>query len=151
MVPVRVTSRSRRWGLSLLGLLLGVILSVAVVAPALTREASKQPWVNSGDTGRDMALAAGCDMSQNEVAMEESIYDYIRGAGVATVEEAVLGMRQNLARDGTPLFSTEELEAAVAAADLESDPIEVRLPGATLTIDRTGEGKYLVVETVQCA
>ena len=121
MVPVRVTSRSRRWGLSLLGLLLGVILSVAVVAPALTREASKQPRANSGDTGRDMALAAGCDMSQNEVAMEESIYDYIEGAGVATVEEAVLGARHVLSRDGTA-YSTEELKAAVRCSRPRHQP-----------------------------
>jgi hypothetical protein len=148
-VRVRVASRSRRWGLSLLGLLLSVVLGVVIVAPALTREAAKQTK-NVGDPGREMALLAGCDMSQAEVSMEVGEYDYVRGAGVATVEEAVLGMRPGLARDGTP-FSTEELKAAVAAADLDTDPIEVRLPGATLTIDRTSEGKYLVVETVQCA
>lgn len=150
MVRVGATSRARRWGLSLLGLLLGVVLAVAIVAPALTRESSKQPRKDAGDTGREMALSAGCDMSQNEVPMEVGEIDYVAGAGVATLEEAVLGMRQFLARDGTP-FSMEELEAAVAAADLDTDPIEVRLPGATLSVDRTGEGKYLVVETVQCA
>jgi len=150
MVRVRVTSRSRRWGLSLLGLLLGAVLAVVIVAPALTRETNRQATMNAQDTGRDMALSAGCDMSQNEVPMEVSEIDYVLGAGAASLEEAVVGMRQFLASGGTPI-SREELQAAVAAADLDTDPIEVRLPGATLTIDRMGEGKYLVVETVQCA
>lgn len=89
MVRVIETNRSRRWGLSLLGLLLGVILAVVIVGPALTSE-SGQPSKSQkdrGDVGRDMALSAGCDMFQNEVAMEETIYDYLLGAGVATLEE----------------------------------------------------------------
>ena len=132
-----------------MGLLLGVVLAVAIAVPALTRQAAKQTK-NVGDPGREMALSAGCDMSQAEVPMEVSEIDYMAGAGALSLEEAVVGMRQFLASNGTAI-SREELEAAAAAADLDTDPIEVRLPGATLTVDRTGEGKYLVVETVQCA
>jgi hypothetical protein len=155
-VQMRATSRTRRGGLTLLGLLLGVVLALAVVAPALTRESSERPKPeeDTGDVGREMALSAGCDMSQNEVPMNVGIYDYVRepggSLGVATVEEAVLGMREALARDGSP-FSREELEAAVAAADHDTNPIEVRLPGASISVERTPEGKYLVGGTVQCA
>jgi hypothetical protein len=133
-----------------LGVLLAVVLAVAIVGPALTQETGEPADWDSGDVGREMALSAGCDISQAGVAMNEATYDYAAGAGVATVEEAVLGMAQGLARDGVA-FSIGELEAAVAAADLDTNPIEVRLPVASISIERTSEGKYLVRERIVCA
>jgi hypothetical protein len=41
--------------------------------PALSREPSDEA---QEDTGRAMAEAAGCDLSQSEVAVSEGVFDY---------------------------------------------------------------------------
>lgn len=140
--------RSRRWQLGF-GLVLGLLLAIAIVAPVLTRKSGERPKNDTGDTGREMALSAGCDMSQNEVPMNVGTLDYTRGFGYPTVEEAVMGFSGYLKQNGLTV-SRDDLKEAAAAATKDTIPIEVRLPGASLHVVDNGGG-YVVGEVVLCA
>jgi hypothetical protein len=127
---------------------LGVALAFAAVAPAFTQEGADQ----LSDPGRSWAESAGCDLSRDAVRMNVSTYDYIRAApvGAGTVEEAVLGVWDELAEGGAT-FSSEDLREAAASTPRDVSPIEVRLPGAAITVEKTHDGTYIVAQVVQCA
>ena len=128
-----------------LGLGLGVLLSLAVMIPALSQFAPEQPK----DPGREMALAAGCDLTQEEVAMSVTQFENWTGERPATLEEAVLGVAEFLADDGA-VFSTADLEAAADAAT-GTNPYEVKLPGVSIGVQRMPDGSYAVTDVLQCA
>jgi hypothetical protein len=145
---MRAPARRRAAGL---GVPLGFLLVLAIVVPGLTQEEPE----DSEDPGRDMALAAGCDMSKNEVAMEVASLDYLRDSGSATVEEAVLGMRGYLEQNGLSV-SEEELQKAAEAAQVRASAqgnagaVEARLPGASLLVVPNGDA-FVVGEVIICA
>ena len=127
--------------------LLGGLVAIAV-AQTLSGEPGGQRQ-DTGDTGREMALAAGCDMSGNEVPMNVGEIDYVAGFGYPSVEEAVIGFSGYLRQNGFSV-SQDDLREAAAAATTGTIPIEVRLDGASLHIMDTPDG-YLVGEVVLCA
>jgi hypothetical protein len=146
MLSVRAVERIRRWGPAKLALPLGLLLAVAIVAPGLTQESGEE----RKDPGREWALAAGCDLSGSEVPMSVGEFDYAAGAGSKTLEEAVLESSSVLSSEGAS-YSEQTLRDAVAAADTSTNPIEVRLKGAALTVERTSDGLYQVTQLVMCA
>lgn len=137
---------SRRKAQLGLGVLLGLLVVFAVVAPGLTKET---PQESVDDPGRDMALSAGCDMSNSEVMMEVGEIDYILGYGSPSVEEAVVGFSGYLKQHGLAL-SQDTLRQAAATAEQDTIPVEVRLPGASLLVVQNGDA-YVVGEVVLCA
>jgi hypothetical protein len=129
-----------------IGFVLGVFAAVGLVVPGLTQAQEAEPKAPA----RDWALSAGCDLSLDAVPMNVSQYDYLRGDGAATVEEAIRLLSDDLARDGAT-FTREQLESAIASADTNNGVIEIRLPGAALLVGRTTENKYVVSQSVVCA
>jgi hypothetical protein len=127
------------------GLAIGLMITLGIVVPGLTQEAPKE----SDDPGREMALAAGCDMSESEVSMEVSTLDYIRGAGAATVEEAVLGAAAYLKQNGVSVSDETLRQAAQEAAAKDIVPVEVPLPGASLLVVRNGDA-FVLGELIAC-
>jgi hypothetical protein len=147
-----VNERQRRS--ARLGFGLGIPLAIAIMIPALSREPSDEA---QEDTGRAMAEAAGCDLSQSEVAVSEGVFDYYLEPGTgrpvgasSSLKEAVLGISDSLADDGA-VFSREELEAAAASAVTDTDPIEVRLEGVVIFVDRWDDHTYVVRGQAMCA
>lgn len=136
-----------------IGLGVGLLLAVAIMVPALGRGSEDEA---QEDTGRALAEAGGCDLSRSEVPVSESVFDYYVDPETArppvgaasSVEEAVLSISDDLAGDGA-VFSREELEAATAATD--SDPIEVRLEGVVIFVERWDADTYLVRGLAMCA
>jgi len=116
---------------------------------------SRQPSGQSLDSGQEMAVAAGCDLSTNDVAMNVSeVLNFAEPGGsprgVLTVLEALVVASDQWAREGYA-YSTGELEAAAAAASTKTDPIVVRLPGMLIDVTRWSNGTYAVTGYVQCA
>ena len=148
------TVTNRRGGAGL-GLSVGLLLAFGAIAtPGLSAESNDQPQ----DPGREMAESAGCDLSKNDVAMNVGTFDSYRSTdgtplGYSTLEEAVLAMSASLKEGGAASFSTEDLKAAAAAATAVTDsaPIQVKLPGALISILRWEDGTYSVSEIVICA
>lgn len=132
------------------GLAAGLLLALGVGGAALSQESGEQPR----DPGREMAAAAGCDLSQNDVRMLVGSLDYYREPGKPigepTVEDAVSVLFQELAENGAT-FTKADLTAAASAAATDSHLIEVRVPGASIEIQRWEDGSYSVTEYVQCA
>jgi hypothetical protein len=131
-------------------MLLGVLIALAVGGAALSQTSAE----GHQDPGREMALSAGCDLSQDDVWMLEAHIDYYRAAGrpmgEPTVESAVSLAYQGLIDNGAT-FSKEELTAAASAASTDSNLIQVRVPGASIDVVRWEDGTYSVTGYVQCA
>lgn len=128
--------------------LLGILLAFAVAAPGLTQDVTPQPQ----DPGGELAAAAGCDLSRDDVPMDVAVLDYtaVPGSplGAPTVEEAVMSLSKGLAEDGAA-YSEADLRAA-AAAVVDGDRIEASLPGLVVYIQRWSDGSYLVTGWVRC-
>lgn len=109
----------------------------------------------SKDPGRAMAVSVGCDLSRNDVAMNVKTLDRYQTSdgkpqGEATLEAAVLQISDSLKDDGTP-FSSDELKAAAAPANSAENPIEVQLPGVSISVQRLGDGSFVATGIVSCA
>jgi len=148
-----VNEKKRSWSAKL-ALGLGILLAIAIMIPALSREPSDEA---QEDTGRATAEVAGCDLSQSEVAVSEGVFDFYLEPGTgrpigasSSLNEAVRGVSDFLADDGA-VFSREELEAATASAATDTDPIEVRLPGVVIFVERWNDGAYVVRGLTMCA
>jgi hypothetical protein len=132
---------------------LGVLLAFAIVAPGLGQDVEQE---GSENPGRQLAVGAGCDLTQKEVPMAVSAYDPFvepgaeSAPGAETVEDAVLQVAGDLAADGA-VYSREALVEAARQADVNTSPILVRLPGASIDVLRMPNGTYLVTGLVQCA
>ena len=132
-----------------LGIPVGVLLALAFVVPGLTQVSPK----TESDPGREMAASAGCDMSENEVAMEVSELDYGLGYGSPTVEAAVLSAGRYLAERGVDVpdeILTRAASDAETSSRVNGTPVEVRLPGASLTVSSNGDA-FVFSEVVTCA
>ena len=146
-----VTGGTRRNARARMGVGVGAILAIAIMAPALSQQAVDEQQ----DPGREMAISAGCDMSQSDVPMVDGVIDYVRDAsggvvgGAPTLEQAVLNVRTYLAEAGA-VYSPETLKDAAAEAG-HSNPAEVRLPEALLSVHRWDDGSYAVTGLVLCA
>ena len=110
---MKAANRARLVTLLLAAVLLGGLVAIAV-AQTLSGEPGGQRQ-DSGDTGREMALAAGCDMSRNEVPMNVGVLDYVAGSGYPTLEEAVVGFSGYLNQNGFSAVKGRSGEAAAAA------------------------------------
>ena len=127
------------------GAAVGILLVFAIVVPGLTQE----PPDGHGSDGREMALALGCDMSQNQVMMEATTLEYGFGSGSSTVEEAVLGASLLLKQSGVDVTDGALREAA-ADANRKTTPVNVRLPGAILRVVSHADA-FVVGEVITCA
>lgn len=144
-------AKGKTTGLRLgLGVPIGILLAFAFVVPGLTQET---PPATESDPGRDMAESAGCDMSENEVAMEVAELDYALGHGLPTVEAAVLSAGPYLAKRGVDVPDDVLARAASDAetsARTQGTPVEVRLPGASLVVGPNGDA-FVFSQVVTCA
>jgi len=140
----------RKLGRTGLGFPVGLTLALVLAGAALSQESGEEPK----DPGLEMALAAGCDLSQSDVPMLVGSLDYYREPGKPigepTVEEAVSVVYQELAENGAT-FTKANLTAAASVAATDSDLIEVRVPGASIDVQRWEDGSYSVTGYVQCA
>lgn len=142
-------ARSRPRKQAMLGFLLAVIVSLAVVGPVLSQSGPEESADQSIDPGRSLAVAAGCDLTQKDVAMDVGIVEYWDAAGYETIREAVLGIRSMLADDGAR-FSEDELSAAADQA-VGDNPYVVNLQGASIHVRQLPNDRYLAAQIVQCA
>jgi hypothetical protein len=150
--------RSKRdGGATAIGGVVGVLaVFTLIVAPTLRARSE----AGAKDAGLAQAEAAGCDTSQPEVSMNVGTFDYVvtegEPIGSPTVDEAVRAFSTSLAEDGVT-FSDDAIAQAIAAAPADADPVEIRLPGALLTVrqasDRTDfvAGFIVSLLTLACA
>ena len=139
-----------------LGFGFGVLLVLAIFVPQLSANSSGESdaTTDTGDTGRALAEAAGCDLSQNDVAMNVGEFDYAvtqgEPIGVASVEDAVLSVAKSLAGDGLAVAESD-LVSAASAASKDSNPIQIQVPGALISVQQWWDGTYSVTGVVLCA
>lgn len=145
MAKKATSRRKARLGL---GVPLGLLIAFAIVVPGLTQEAIDEPK----DPGKELALSAGCDLSTDDVAMSVGEFDYLKGAGADSLEDAVLEFSGYLSDSGLE-FSSQSLQAAANKAEstMKSDVATVQLPGVVFDVTRNDDGKYVVSQVVQCA